>query len=262
MSSSRFDVEERQDEDQEDLHDDDLQQEDVRRGSWFGRLLKLLILLAIGLVLLAQLFYFMQVVFYRWYDPPTSALMRQQATVLAALDPPKSIKHEWVPYDKISRYAKEAVVAAEDSGFMDHGGIEWEAIERAYRVNAQAGVIAQGGSTITMQLAKNLFLSTDRSYIRKAQEIAIALMIELVLDKRRILELYLNMVEFGQGVFGIEAAARHYFNTSAAKLTRYQAAWLASILPAPRRYDKNRNSAWIERKTRTVMQRMNQVSIP
>lgn len=219
-------------------------------------------MLAIGLVLLIQLFFWLQIAFFRWYDPPSSAHMRSEAMRLAQASPPIKVRHQWVEYDAISRHAKRAVIAAEDSGFMAHSGIEWEAIERAYRVNQAAGGISQGGSTITMQLAKNLFLSSDRTYLRKAQEIAIAVMLEMTMDKRRILELYLNLVEFGEGVFGIEAAAEHYFKTSAANLSARQAAWLASILPAPRRYDKHRQSNWIERRTGTVMRSMSQVHVP
>ena len=231
-----------------------------RFGFWsvVGRL----VALALLLVLLLQFYFFVHVLWFSRFNPPSSAFMRTEAVRLAEQEPPVSIRHQWVPYDQISRNAKLAVIAAEDTGFMQHSGVEWDAIERALQVNRDAGEISQGGSTITMQLAKNLFLSSDRSYIRKAQELVIAVMLETVLDKRRILEMYLNLVEFGEGVFGIEAAAQHYFKRSANQLTVRQAAWLASILPAPRRYDRNRNSSWIERKTGIVMRRMPQVQAP
>lgn len=233
-----------------------------RRRSWFARMVWRVLTLAIALALLLQLYFFAHVLWYRWFDPVSSAFMRSEAIRLVQQEPSRGISQTWVPYSEISRYAKRAVIAAEDTGFVDHHGIEWEAIERAARVNLEAGEIAQGGSTITMQLAKNLFLSSDRSYIRKAQEIVIAGMLELVMDKARILELYLNLVEWGDGVFGIEAAARHYYGASAARLNPRQAAWLAAILPAPKRYDRDRQSSWIERKTGIILRRMPQVQIP
>ena|GEM_PF-9227 len=224
----------------------------------FGRLIGLLCMI----VIVVQAYFLVQIGMFRWFDPPSSAFMRSEAVRLAQLSKGVEFRHQWVGYDNISRHAGLAVIAAEDTGFMSHPGIEWQAIERALKVNRESGEIAQGGSTITMQLAKNLFLSSDRSYVRKGQEVLLAVVMELLLDKRRILELYLNLVEFGEGVFGIEAAAEHYFKTSAEKLTARQAAWLASILPAPKRYDKNRNSNWIQRKTGIVMRRMPQVQAP
>lgn len=225
---------------------------------WSGRAAACMFLI----VLVVQAYFLFQVSAFRWIDPPSSAYMRSEAIRLAQVSSGVTLRHQWVPYDEISGNAKLAVIAAEDTGFMSHPGIEWDAIERALKVNRESGEIAQGGSTITMQLAKNLFLSSERSYIRKGQEVLIAISMEWLLDKRRILELYLNLVEFGDGVFGIEAAAQHYFKTSAQKLTARQAAWLASILPAPKRYDKNRNSNWIQRKTGIVMRRMPQVQAP
>ena len=231
-----------------------------RFGFWF--VVRRLFLLVLLLAALLQVYFFLQVLWFARFDPPSSAFMRTEAVELARQNPPVSIRHRWVPYEQISRNAKLAVIAAEDTGFMGHSGVEWGAIERAIQANREAGEIAQGGSTITMQLAKNLFLSSDRSYLRKAQELVIAVMLETILDKQRILELYLNLVEFGEGVFGIEAAAQHYFKRSAGRLTVRQAAWLASILPAPKRYEQNRNSSWIERKTSIVMRRMPQVQAP
>jgi monofunctional biosynthetic peptidoglycan transglycosylase len=154
------------------------------------------------------------------------------------------------------------VIAAEDSGFSRHDGVDWEAIERAARENLRQGKIRRGGSTITMQLAKNLFLSSERSYLRKGQEFIITVMLELVLDKRRILELYLNTAEWGVGVFGIEAASRHYFGIPAGQVDAMQAAWLASILPAPKRFDRNRESEWISEKSLIILERMDKVSVP
>ena len=149
-------------------------------------------------------------------------------------------------------------------GFWVHAahGVDWEAIEKAARDNFRRGKVKRGGSTITMQLAKNLFLSADRSYLRKAQEFLLTGMLEVVHDKRRILELYLNFAEWGVGVFGIEAASQHYFGIPASVLAADQAAWLAAILPAPRRYDRNRESAWIQEKSLIILERMPKVAIP
>jgi monofunctional biosynthetic peptidoglycan transglycosylase len=227
-------------------------------GWWFKRAF----LLLFALFFLYQLTMTAQVVWFRWFDPQSTAFIDAERRRLAALDPPQQIDQRWVKYQDISVNAKRAVMSAEDTGFADHAGIEWDAIERAFRANAQSGSIRFGGSTITMQLAKNLFLSSDRSYLRKAQEIAIALLIDAVMDKPRILELYLNVAEWGVGVFGIEAAAQHYFGRSAARLTARQAAWLAAILPSPKRYDLNRQSRWIERKTGIIMRRMPQIAVP
>jgi monofunctional glycosyltransferase len=213
-------------------------------------------------VLLYQAYIFTQVLWLRWHDPQSTAFMQREGQRLARETPPQIIRHTWVPYDQISRSVKQAVISSEDSGFMAHQGVQWDAIRNAMRVNRETGEIRFGGSTITMQLAKNLFLSSDRSYVRKAQELVIAKMLEAVMDKERILELYLNTAEWGVGVFGIEAAAEHYFKRSAAGLTPRQVAWLAAILPSPKRYDRNRNSRWIERKTGIILRRMPMVSIP
>ena len=232
-----------------------------RQRGWLFRVVQVVAWLLAAL-LLYQAYLFGSVVWYRWYDPQETAFMAAERKRLGRLDPPREITQIWVPYDRISTNAKRAVIAAEDTGFMNHRGIEWEALEQAFRTNRESGQVRFGGSTITMQVAKNLFLSSDRSYVRKAQEIVIAMMIESVWDKTRILEVYLNVAEWGVGVFGIEAAAQHYFGVPASRLNARQAAWLASILPAPRRYDQNRRSNWIERKTGIVMRRMPQVQIP
>lgn len=227
-------------------------------GWWLKRAFLLLFLA----LFLYQVVIATQVVWFRWFDPQTTAFIDAERRRLAALEPPKSIDQRWVPYQDISVHVKRAVISAEDTGFVAHRGVEWEAIERAFRANTESGSIRFGGSTITMQLAKNLFLSSDRSYVRKAQEIAIALLIEAVMDKQRILALYLNVAEWGVGVFGIEAAAQHYFGRSAAQLNARQAAWLAAILPSPKRYDLNRRSRWIDRRTGIIMRRMPQVQVP
>jgi monofunctional biosynthetic peptidoglycan transglycosylase len=214
------------------------------------------------LVVGSQLAIVSQIFWYKGFNPTSSAFIDAERDRLAHAQPAKSITQNWVDYDQISRYAKQAVLASEDSGFAQHDGIEWEALEEAARANLVHGAIKRGGSTITMQVAKNLFLSSDRSYWRKAQEILIAMFIEVILDKRRILEIYLNIAEWGVGVFGIEAAAQHYFNVSARKLNPWQAAWLAAILPSPKRYDLNRTAGWPSRKAQIIMRRMPQVVLP
>lgn len=209
-----------------------------------------------------QLISVSHIVWYKWFNPTSSAFIDAEKERLAHAKPVKNITQAWVDYDQISRYAKQAVLASEDSGFAQHDGIEWEALEEAARANLAHGAIKRGGSTITMQVAKNLFLSSDRSYWRKVQEIVIATLIEVILDKRRILEIYLNIAEWGVGVFGIEAAAQHYFNVPASKLNPWQAAWLAAILPSPKRYDLNRTASWPTRKAQIIMRRMPQVILP
>lgn len=225
---------------------------------WLARALLLLFLL----FFLYQVVIATQVVWFRWFDPQSTAFIDAEQRRLSAQEPPQQIAQQWVKYQAISVHAKRAVISAEDTGFLAHKGVEWEAIRRAFRANTESGSIRFGGSTITMQLAKNLFLSSDRSYIRKAQEIATAILIEAVMDKQRILELYLNVAEWGVGIFGIEAAAQHYYGRSANQLNARQAAWLASILPSPKRYDMNRHSRWIERRTGIILRRMPQVQIP
>lgn len=152
--------------------------------------------------------------------------------------PKASLRHQWVPYEKISIHLKRAVVATEDDKFVSHKGFDIEGMKVALKKNQRRGRLSAGGSTITQQLAKNLFLSPDRSYIRKGQEAIITVMIELLWDKRRILEVYLNVVEWGNGVFGAEAAARHYYQVPAAQLSQAQAVRIAVMLPNPRKFEK------------------------
>ena len=201
------------------------------------RWLKWLILGPILLVLLVQLYFFIMVCWYSVFNPGSTAFMRQQLSELREKKPDAQLKHEWVPYERISVNLKRAVVASEDSRFAEHGGVDWEALEKAYERNNKRSKVVGGGSTITQQLAKNLFLSGSRSYLRKGQEMIIAFMLETVMSKRRILEVYLNVAEFGEGTFGVEAAARRHFGIPASELSDRQAALLAAILPAPKTRD-------------------------
>ena len=196
----------------------------------------------LGVALLLALFWqavlLTQVVWWSRFDPGSTSFMRIRLAELREADPRAELRQQWVPYERISIHLKRAVVAAEDDRFLDHDGFDWEGIERALERNAEEGRVTAGGSTISQQLAKNLFLSSSRSWLRKGQEAAITLMIEATWDKRRIFEVYLNVAEWGNGVFGAEAAARHYYGRPAASLGPTEAARLAVMLPNPRRYEK------------------------
>ncbi len=228
----------------------------------FLRLFGRLFLLLIVLVLLYQLWLFGHVLWWKYENPSSTAFMRQQLAVLQESDPQAELKYDWVPYAQISPHLKRALVASEDAKFLEHEGFDWEGIQTAWEKNAKRGRISAGGSTISQQLAKNLFLSGKRSYVRKAEEAVITLMIEATWDKRRIFEVYLNVIEWGVGVYGAEAAARHYYGSSAAKLGPAQAARLAAMVPKPRFYDKNRNARGLNRKAAIIQRRMRWADIP
>jgi monofunctional glycosyltransferase len=221
-----------------------------------------LVLAPIAIVLVMQLYFALQIWWWRDHNPGSTSFMDRQLAVLQEKDPKARLKHKWVPYDRISNHLKRAIIAAEDSNFSEHEGVDWEAMQKAYEKNLKKGKVVAGGSTITQQLAKNLFLSGERSYLRKAQEVAITYMLEYILDKERIFEIYLNVVEWGVGVFGAEAAAQHYYGISAAQLGPAQAARLAVMLPRPRFYDKNRGSAYLARRTDLILRRMNAAELP
>ena len=221
---------------------------------------------AIGAIVLAVLLvqaWFLGWVFY-WsaYNPKSTSFMERRLDELRAKQPNASLKQHWSDYDRISVNLKRAVVAAEDAKFIDHEGFDWEGIQRAIEKNQKRGKPVAGGSTISQQLAKNLFLSGDRSLVRKGQEAVITLMLETVMSKRRILELYLNVAEWGEGVFGAEAAARHYFGTTAGNLSAGQSARLAAMLPRPRFYDRNRGSAYLASYSERILARMPSAQVP
>lgn len=226
------------------------------------KLLMWCVLVPVLFVLVMQLFFFLQLWWWVDHNPESTSFMRHQLSVLREKNPKAQLQHKWVPYTRISNNLKRAVIASEDSNFAEHEGIDWEAMEKAYEKNAKKGKVVAGGSTISQQLAKNLFLSGERSYLRKAQEIVITYMLELLMDKERILEIYLNVVEWGTGVFGAEAAAQHYYGISAAALNPAQAARLAVMLPRPRYYDKNRGSSYLEKRTELIQRRMNAAELP
>ena len=213
-------------------------------------------------VVAVQLWFLAQVLYWGHYEAATSAFMDQRLEALRARNPKAWLKHQWVPYQRISVNLKRAVVAAEDARFLDHEGFDWEAIVQARAKNESRGKIVAGASTISQQLAKNLFLSGARSWLRKAEEAVITWMIENTMSKRRILELYLNYAEWGEGVFGAEAAARHHFGVPASALTPEQSAWLAAILPSPRRYERGRTTPYVEGRVGTILFRAASVQIP
>ena len=225
---------------------------------WIARF----VLLLIAAVVVYQFWIFGNVVWWIWFNPSTSAFMEDRLEVLQKKNPDAVLRHHWVPYERISVHLKRALIAAEDAKFLDHEGFDWEAIQKAYEKNLKKGKVVAGGSTISQQLAKNLFLSGRRTPWRKVEEAMITLMIENVMSKRRIFEIYLNVIEWGNGVFGAEAAARYYYGISAANLGPEQAARLAAMVPKPRFYDKVRETPLLEQRTGIILDRMYQVQVP
>ena len=239
-----------------------------------------------------QLFFVLRIAAMTVVDPQSTAFQRSGAWRIATAGSTSGKasaglrwRQEWVPYSRISDHLKRAVIASEDDGFVDHDGVDWDAIEKAWEKNARAEELAErralrqsagkfhlrpnarppkvvGGSTITQQLAKNLLLSGERTLLRKGQEFVLALALEQLLDKRRILEIYLNSVEWGEGVFGAEAAAQHYHRKRAAQLTPYEAARLAVMLPRPRHYEKLPHSGYLASRAHTILARMRHAELP
>jgi monofunctional biosynthetic peptidoglycan transglycosylase len=225
----------------------------------------LLLVLCAGLLL--QLFFVLRIALMVVVDPESTAFQRSEAWQLLRSSEGLRWSQEWQPYDHIAPTLKRAVIASEDDSFTEHHGVQWEAVEKAWQRNQRAEARAQkadngkapkiyGGSTITQQLAG------ERSLLRKGQELVLTQLLELMLSKRRILEIYLNSVEWGQGVFGAEAAARHYFRKSASQLSAAEAARLAVMLPQPKRFEKLPNSGYLLQRTRVVMQRMPSAVVP
>lgn len=229
-----------------------------RLGLWLRRGL----LAAIGLALLWQFWLLGWVLYWNWFNPGTTRFMEIRLAELQDKRPDAHLKKQWVPYERISVHLKRAIIAAEDARFADHEGFDWDGIQRAMEKNQKKGRFVAGGSTISQQLAKNLFLTPERSLFRKGEEAIITLMIENIWSKRRIFEVYLNVIEWGNGVFGAEAAARHYYGVGAAQLGPEQAARLAGMVPSPRYYDRNRNAPGLTRKTSIILARMPAAELP
>jgi len=247
----------------------------------------------VGLLLVSalslQVYFVLRIVAMSVLDPSSTTFQRSEAWRLATSPRPLVWQQRWVDYGRIAPNLKRAVIASEDAGFTEHSGVEWDALEKAWDRNQRAEAVVErsneraarqdakhataastptrapkvvGGSTISQQLAKNLFLGGERSLGRKAQELMLTWTMELVLGKRRILEIYLNSVEWGEGVFGAEAASRRYFHIDASALSTQQAAQLAVMLPAPKRFEKRPGSPYIAGRAATVAARMTGVDIP
>ena len=227
-----------------------------------ARILAWLAVAAATVFLVIQLSFLARVWWWKDHNPQSTAFIQARMEQLRARDPQAKLRHSWVPYERVATSLKRAVVVAEDAKFADHEGFDWEAIEKAREKNLKKGRIVAGGSTISQQLAKNLFLSGERSALRKGQEALITVMIEHVMDKRRILEIYLNVIEWGNGVFGAEAAARRYFGISAAQLSPEQAARLAAMAPNPRFYERNQGAPGLNRKIGIIIARMPSAELP
>ena len=245
-----------------------------------------LFLLCISAVFTLQLFFLMKIC---WMSiVPTQSSSFQRSETWRIIENYGSLKwqQKWITYSTISSHLKRAVIAAEDADFIYHGGVEWDAIKQAWLKNSKAVELAEqraqrnanalgnskqkpirapkiiGGSTITQQLAKNIFLSGERTFFRKAQEFVLTVLIEFILSKQQILEIYLNNVEWGEGIYGAEAAAQHYFKKSAMLLNEYEAAKLAVMLPRPKFYERNLSSSYLMNRTATIVARLSDAEIP
>jgi monofunctional biosynthetic peptidoglycan transglycosylase len=216
----------------------------------------------LALVAIVHAWYAAQIVWWRSNPVGETSFMEHRIDELRARNPKATLKYQWVPYERISSNFKRAIIAAEDAKFVEHEGFDWEGIQKAIEKNERRGRVVAGGSTITQQLAKNLFLTPQRSWIRKGQEVVITLMLEALLDKRRIFEIYLNVIELGNGVFGAEAAARHYFGSTAAGLSAAQGARLAAMAPNPRFYERNPGAPGLNRKIGIILARMPASELP
>jgi monofunctional biosynthetic peptidoglycan transglycosylase len=235
----------------------------------------------LGLVLLAavalEVFFVLRVAAMAVVDPQSTTFQRSEAWRIASQKHRLPWRQDWVPYAQISDNLKRAVIASEDASFAEHDGVDWDALEKAWERNEKAQERAArraslvrsakppkivGGSTITQQLAKNLLLSGERTLLRKGQEFVLTMALEHTLSKRRILEIYLNSVEWGEGVFGAEAAARHYYRKSASKLTASEAARLAVMLPQPKRFEKMPGSRYLASRSSTIAARMRDAELP
>jgi len=222
--------------------------------------------LAAGLCALASVlllaYFALMIVWWGAHPPRETSFMAERMQELRRKNPQAQIRYRFVPYERIATPLKRAMIAAEDARFVEHEGFDWDGIELAMEKNQKRGRIVAGGSTITQQLAKNLFLSGSRSWLRKGEEAIVTVMLEAILDKRRIFELYLNVIEWGNGVFGAEAAAQRYFGVPAARLSAEQAARLAAMAPNPRFYERNPGAPGLNRKIHIIVARMPAAELP
>jgi monofunctional biosynthetic peptidoglycan transglycosylase len=235
----------------------------ARRRTRWRRWAKILLVVAASAAVLYHSIILARVVWYKRARPASTALMEQRADEARAEDRTPRREQTWLPYNKISPNLIRAVLAGEDSRFFDHAGFDWEEIAKALEKDWEEKRFHRGASTITQQLAKNLFLSTSKNPLRKLHEALITSEMELILGKRRILELYLNVIEWGDGVYGAEAAAHFYFNASAGSLTTEQAAFLSAIIPNPRTaYNPSRHPRRVSRRQNLILRLMRHVVIP
>jgi monofunctional biosynthetic peptidoglycan transglycosylase len=216
----------------------------------------------VALVAIVHAWYAVQILWWVGHPVGETSFMSYRIEQLREKNPKAVLRYKWVSYERISDHMKRAVIAAEDAKFVEHEGFDWDGIQKAIEKNERKGRIVAGGSTITQQLAKNLFLTPERSWLRKAQEAAITIMLEALLGKRRIFEIYLNVIELGNGVFGAEAAAQRYFGVSAANLSAEQAARLAAMAPNPRFYERNPGAPGLNRKIGIILARMRAAELP
>lgn len=219
-------------------------------------------LLALLVLMLAQLWFALHIAYWVKNNPSSTAFMRARLEILREKNPKAQLRHQWTPYSRISPGLKRALIAAEDARFLEHRGFDWDGIRLAWERNRREGKFVAGGSTISQQLAKNLFFSGQRTWWRKGQEAVVTVMIESMMSKQRILEIYLNVIEWGDGVFGAEAAARYHFGGTAAGLSAEQAARLGAMVPSPRRYGPGANTPYLQQRTNIIYARLHMVKAP
>jgi monofunctional biosynthetic peptidoglycan transglycosylase len=203
---------------------------------------------------------FAVVLLFKFVPVPFTPLMGIRALEHNSAGKDMICSHEWVPIDEISLNLQKAVIASEDGRFLEHSGFDFEAMQKAFKNNSK-GKKLKGGSTISQQTAKNVFLWQGRSYVRKGLEAYYTVLIELVWGKKRIMEVYLNSIEMGDGVYGAEAAAKHWYRKDASSLTRYEAAGIAAILPSPRRYKASNSSSYINRRKAKISREISYVKL-
>lgn len=224
--------------------------------------IKYLVAAPLACIVLFNVWAYGNILSYRAIAPYRTSFMSMRMDELAAEKPNVALDYRWVPYPQISVNLKKALIASEDAGFAEHSGFDWNGIKNAMQRNERSGKIRAGGSTISQQLAKNLFLNESRSYFRKAEEAVLTSMLEATTDKDRLYELYLNVIEWGYGIYGAEAAAQHWHRKSAAELTKAQAAELAARVPRPLYYADHPRDAALKRKTNIILRRMGSAELP
>lgn len=219
-------------------------------------------LLALIALVVIQLWFAANIVYWVKFNPSSTAFMRARLELMRETKADAKLRYQWAPYQNISPHLKRALIAAEDAKFLEHRGFDWDGIRQAWTRNRREGGIVAGGSTISQQLAKNLFFSGKRTWWRKGQEAIVTVMLEAMMSKQRILEIYLNVIEWGDGVFGAEAAARYHYGTTAAALSAQQAARLAAMTPSPRRYGPGSNTGYLRQRTAMIYARARAAPIP